>query len=69
MLLFQNCCFYKCRQSNEAVVFVYEVLRNIKEKYILRMRSQQVLWNAAAEQNRVVKISVLVTLKAVNYPY
>lgn len=30
--------------------------------YILRMRSQQVLRNAAAEQNRVVKISVLVTL-------
>lgn len=64
MLLFQNCCFYQCQQSNEAVVFEYEVLRNIKEKYIyiLRMRSQQVLWNAAAEQNRVVKISVLVTL-------
>lgn len=64
MLLFQNCCFYQCQQSNEAVVFEYEVLRNIKEIYIyiLRMRSQQVLWNAAAEQNRVDKISVLVTL-------
>lgn len=34
LLLFQNCCFYKCRQSNEAVVFGYEVLRHIKEKYI-----------------------------------
>lgn len=33
------------------------------------MRCQQVLRNAAAEQNRVVKISVLVTLKAINFPY